>query len=572
MPRFARVAPLCRTPVGVDAFDYLIPEGFTVAVGDLVRVPLRKQRVEAVVLSLSESSPFAAKARPLDTRPPLTHFGAGWIALSEWLAARTFQSVPTIAKAWLRLLPKKTPAWTTHAPDRPASGTLETRWSTVPEQDLLELLRDMPAKGRTLVLVPYAQQAQALAEAAGGECLLSDDPKTVATSTWMSFCAGETRLLFTTRVGAWLGLYAERVILLEPENDEHKQDELSPRFDARLVAAWLYQRQGAHLITIGCTPAIHVNADAPRIDLHPQFCLKQSRGYSEIPVLTHQALERFLEGESTVPRCLIHPIRGMRARTQCRTCGEVIACQRCGSALRRLEREGWCDLCHVTQLLPEECPRCHGQEFSGSSPGIELIKRAWTQAGHPPIEWRDGSPLALATPFAPGTRVLVTDPHLLGGASEDVRRTERLCRAYRALAGRIAAAGGELLLQVPEEDTTRWLTWLTPEGIHSHADQERQARAIFRYPPSIRLAKILIDGSPETAQPLTDRLQAALRQQPAFLELRGPFPVEHRANSRPRSVVHALFRPETTEDTLLHTLKPFAAHAKIDLDPIAFLR
>lgn len=572
MPRYARVAPLCRTPVGLDAFDYLLPETPTLEVGDLVRVPLRKQQVEAVILEILESSPFAAKARALEKQRPLTQLGPAWIALSEWLATRTFQSVPTIAKAWLRLLPKKLAPWTTREPNRTRRGALETRWTTTPEQDLIRLVHETAHKGRTLVLVPYTQQAERLAEALGGECLLSDDPKTVATSRWMSFCEASTSLLFTTRVGAWLGLYAERVILLEPENDEHKQDELSPRFDARLIAAWLHQRLGTALVTIGCTPAIHVNAVAPAIEIHPVFCLKHVRGRSDIPVLTLHTLERFLEGDAALPRCLIHPIRGLRARSQCRTCGEVIACTRCGSALRRLEREGWCDLCHLTQVLPESCPRCHGQEFSGSSPGIDLLKRAWQQAGYPPIEWRDGSPLSLDAPFASGTRVLITDPHLLGGASEDVRRTERLCRSYRTLASHVAEAKGELLLQIPEEDTTRWLTWLTPEGVRSLAEQERQARAIFHYPPSVRLAKLLVDGSSDKAMHLFERLRGALRFQPNFLELRGPFPVEHRPSSRPRFVIHTLFRPETTEDTLLQALKPFASHTKIDLDPIAFLR
>ncbi len=572
MPRFARVVPLCRTPVGIDAFDYLIPEGLTVAVGDLLRVPLRKQRVEAVVLELLPNSPFAAKARSLEARPPLTQLGASWIHLNEWLAARTFQSLPTITKAWLRLLPKTLSSWTTHEPDRTERGALDTRWTCSPERTLIDLLQNKPHRGRTLVLVPYAQQAERLAEILQGESLLSDDAKTKATSTWVKFCAKQTSLLFTTRVGAWLGLYAERVILLEPENDEHKQDDLAPRFDARLIAAWLHQRLGTALVTIGRTPAIHVNADAPTIDIHPIFCLKHARGRSEIPVLTLHTLERFLEGDPDLPRCLVHPIRGLRARSQCRTCGEVVMCERCGSALRRLEREGWCDLCHLTQLLPESCPRCHGQEFSGSSPGIELLKRAWQQAGHPPIEWRDGSPLALDMPFAPGTRVLVTDPHLLGGATEDVRRTERLCRAYRTLASHVSEAKGELLLQVAEEDTTRWLTWLTPSGVHALAEEERRARAIFRYPPSVRLAKLLVDGSAALVASFTERAKQALLPLAGFLEIRGPFLVEHRSTARPRFVLHALFTSQTTEETLLQALRPFADVAKIDLDPIAFLR
>ena len=569
-PRFARVVPLCRTPVGIDAFDYLLPEQGDFAPGDLVRVPLRKQFVEGVIIALLSDSPFAAKTKAICSDAPITQFGRDWVDLLEWMSARTFQSSATVAKAWLRLLPKKLKPWTTILPHRADLGTAHAEWITTPESVLVERVRAQ--SGRTIVLVPLAQQAIRIAEALGCHSLLSDDPKTVATSTWSSFLEHETGVIVTTRVGAWLGLFADEIVLLEPENDEHKQDELSPRFDARLVAAWLQQRKHASLFVVGRTPPIHVDTPAPAIDLHPQLSIRQWQGRSAVPGICLDAVEKATPIDHE-PLVIIHPIRGLRARCQCRVCGFVVACEKCGSALRREQARGWCDVCKIHQFLPDECPTCGGQDFSGSPAGLELLKQEWLKNDYPQCaDWRDGSPLALDTPFPQNTSVLVTEPHLLGGAAEDIRRTERLCRAYRLLASRVAEVGGRLTLQIHEGDTDRWLHWLTPEGVQKLNTDERTARTIFRYPPSVRLAKILIDTSEVSARALAEQIKTKLARDPAFLEMRGPFFAEQRPKSRPRIVLHLLFRPETNEATLIKLLSPFARQAKIDLDAVAFLR
>ncbi|MBP7005747.1 hypothetical protein KBB27_01325 [Patescibacteria group bacterium] len=569
MPLFARVVPLCRTPMGVDAFDYAIPTKSTFMPGDLVRIPLRNQQVEGVIVQILKTSPFAARAKEILSDVPITRFGQDWVDLLEWLAARTFQSSASVAKAWLRLLPKKLAPWNTRLAMRANAPNIQPIWTATLEAEALQITKNHT--GRILILTPFSQQAERLANVLDAACLLSDDPKTVATQTWKTFLESEQAILVTTRIGAWLGVFAETLILLEPENDEHKQDELSPRFDARLVAAWLAQRKNVPLITIGRTPPIHVDKPAPTIEIHPELCIRHAQGRSRVPGVSLDALDRVLENPEA-PVVVIHPIRGMRARSQCRTCGFVIACARCGSALRRREFVGWCDLCHVEQPLPEICPRCAGSDFSGSPPGLDLLKREWTKQTLPEAEWRDGSPLALDTPFPEQAAVLVTEPQLLGGYAEDIRRTERLCRAYRMLASRVAEAHGRLILQVHEGDTDRWSLWLTADGVHTLTLAERQARSVFRYPPSVRLVKLLVDGTEEAAQTTAERLQKILASESLFLELRGPFPADGRPRTRPRFVIQALFKPETSENTLITLFSSWARTCKIDLDSVAFLR
>jgi hypothetical protein len=51
------------------------------------------------------------------------------------------------------------------------------------------------------------------------------------------------------RVSAWLSVFADAVIIDEPENDDYKQDELTPRLDARWIVSETAQL-APHLSTI----------------------------------------------------------------------------------------------------------------------------------------------------------------------------------------------------------------------------------------------------------------------------------------------------------------------------------
>jgi hypothetical protein len=57
------------------------------------------------------------------------------------------------------------------------------------------------------------------------------------------------------------------------------------------------------------------------------------------------------------------------------------------------------------------------------------------------------------------------------------------------------------------------------------------------------------------------------------LEVRGPFPASFQLKSKEtRWIVHLLFSPSVPEEALMPLFAPFAKHAILDLDPIAFLR
>jgi primosomal protein N' len=161
----------------------------------------------------------------------------------------------------------------------------------------------------------------------------------------------------------------------------------------------------------------------------------------------------------------------------------------------------------------------------------------------------------------------------LGGATEDVRRQERLVIGFRRLASRVGEAQGTLLLQTPPQDDEThsesiYASWLTPQGFATYRARELAERSLFKYPPTVRLVKCIIEGTLEQAEVW---LQQAERLVSA--SWRGPYPIDFRVKSRTsRFIAHAVFPAHTTESAIVNAMRPLKGHAWIDLDPLAFFK
>ncbi len=530
------------------------------ALGDLVVVPFRRRPSPGVILSISESSAFAEKAQEIIVSPHHS-LGADFVTATQWLATRTLQSTPSLTKAWLRHIPKKFPPFSARTPKR--DKQLSVDWSAQPETALARHVRSIPCASR-LILVPWKWQAEALAKELGATLLTGDTAPATAARTWRAFICGESPLLVTTRVGAWLALYADETVLLEPENDEHKQEDQAPRYDARLLFGWMHRELGLSLATFGRTPPLHLETAAPAIDIPLQLILRHPKGRSVLPHVELDALERLLAHDG--PRIIIHGTRGTSSRLRCRDCGHEWRCPRCQFILEPSSRRAVCRLCHHAEPLPLSCPSCGGVELQSGKRGLETLEAIAKREGID-VEWRDHRPESLFQPIPENAMVLLLDPTLLRGASEDIRRTERETIHFRHLTSLVQAAHGTLLVQAEDEaQANRWQEKLTSEGVAKERAEELHDRRLFGYPPTSRLVKLIAPAN--QAARLGEALKKALSG-----TVRGPFTIEFRSNTRaPECIFHALYPAHTPFSALEHELTPFAGEIKIDLDPTSFFR
>jgi primosomal protein N' len=359
------------------------------------------------------------------------------------------------------------------------------------------------------------------------------------------------------------------MILDEPENDDYKQDELAPRYDARLVAAWCAEHAGTSMETFGLTNPLGTDALIPTISLPLHIHVRHPQGRSVIPMIQADTLN--LMREHTGPLVVIHPIRGMSARLVCRDCGWQAVCAHCGFGLSAEADHAICRQCGKKSDMPIACASCGGTDLGKSLPGIEKLKTAWKK--HEPnlsIEWRNLTNETMDASLPANAMIVVTDGSLLGGVTEDVRRRERQCIAFRRLASRAASAHGSLIIQSDESMIALWNQWLSGEGVQRFHAEELKQRKAFRYPPAVRLVKILIDETETVAKTWLERAQKTFGND---AEYHGPFPVPYRPTSRKqRFVCHLIFDRQINERDLIARLKPLAASVIMDLDPIAFFK
>lgn len=567
---FATVIPLLRTPPGVDAFDYRIPSGLSVKPGMLVVVPFRKRRVAGIVTSVMKHSDFAEKAAEISDLYAEIQFPEASVELLEWLSVTTFTSRPSVLKSWLRQLPQKPhPAGSDGAlsSGRAKKTELKTHWTPDAREQLIEAARD--ANGRVLILTPWKHRVLELQEELGGGVLLSDMGVHDYFNAWSGFLNNQSGILISTRIGAWLSPVADIVLIDEPENDDHKQDDLSPRFDARRIAFWAEAREHSSLQSFGLTPPIHINETAPAIPAQTEPIVRHPKGRSDIPFIEAESLQRLRDHDGSL--CVIHPILGTRSRLICSDCGWQAECSRCGFPVSAERRTSVCRLCKQKDALPLSCPECGAVDLSKSILGIEALKKQFAEKEpNLKIEWRTTNAAELEQPFAKNSCVLLTMGDLLGaGGSEDIRRNERLAVAYRRLAEQIRRAEATLLIQTNESHAHEWPRLLTPEGYETFRQEELAERKAFAYPPLTRLVKVIVSGS--EAEALT--WQKKLIRSAPDMGIQGPFPVAFLPKTRtPRYVFHLRPPENISEKKLIALLTPLAKSAIIDLDPIAFFR
>ncbi len=564
---YVRVVPVLRTPAGIDAFDYAVPDGSAYEVGDLVWVPFRRRKTPALVIDTLKISPHADKAQDVIGPYAGIRLPEASVGLLHWLSEWTFASKSTIALAWLRALPKR-PADIGAIRRRKTEGRMDATWTADADRQLIAAANS--AGGRVLVLTPWLASAKRLAkEIPGSSLLLAGQADGLFFERWTNWASQPSGVLVTTRVGSWLSPVAETVLLHLPEQDDHKQDELSPRYDARRLAAWCAQHAGTRVRAFGVTPPLSSEDAAPDIGLPLRVAIRHPKGHSAIPHLQADVLNTIRDHEG--PRVIVHPVRGVAARFTCRDCGWQAACERCGFPVSQDLDRAACRRCSWTGSPPLSCASCGGLDLGKTIPGIERLKRAWRTHEDAAAEWRTLAVDEYETPLPQGALVVVTDAAFLSGAVEDIRRDERLVVAVRHLAARVAAAGGSLVLQAAEHEAPLLETCVRADGHAAYRERERAIRAAFGYPPAVRLVKILVDGAPADAE----RWMSAARRPVSEIGgvLRGPFPVAYRPKSRkPRYAIHAVFPKGTDQKRLFTTFRPLGKDVIIDLDPIAFFR
>jgi primosomal protein N' (replication factor Y) len=384
--RTARTARVVPDVVGLDkAFDYSIPQGLTVDVGALVRVPLHGRRVGGWVVALDP--PDAHGRGELKPIAKLTGAGpsAELIALARWAAVRwagrvrQFLATASPPRAVTRI-PAAQRTGLVIEPRSPASSRLLDAGGGVlrlpPTSDPIPAVLSATALGSTLVVVPSIDQALLLA------ARLRRSGLSVATmpDDWAA-AAGGVDVVVGARSAAWAPCPGIAAAVLLDEHDEALQEEGSPTWHARDVLVERCRRAGVPMLAVSPCPTLTVIALLGEPVRPPVG--RDRAGWPIVDVidrtdeepwkrsLVTSELVRHLRDPERVVVCVSNT-PGRSALLACRACRALARCERCAAAVLLTDEGGFaCRRCG--EARPAVCLVCGAGRFANLRPGVARL-------------------------------------------------------------------------------------------------------------------------------------------------------------------------------------------------------
>jgi primosomal protein N' (replication factor Y) len=384
--RTARTARVVPDVVGLDkAFDYSIPQGLTVDVGALVRVPLHGRRVGGWVVALDP--PDAHGRGELKPIAKLTGAGpsAELIALARWAAVRwagrvrQFLATASPPRAVTRI-PAAQRTGLVIEPRSPASSRLLDAGGGVlrlpPTSDPIPAVLSATALGSTLVVVPSIDQALLLA------ARLRRSGLSVATmpDDWAA-AAGGVDVVVGARSAAWAPCPGIAAAVLLDEHDEALQEEGSPTWHARDVLVERCRRAGVPMLAVSPCPTLTVIALLGEPVRPPVG--RDRAGWPIVDVidrtdeepwkrsLVTSELVRHLRDPERVVVCVSNT-PGRSALLACRACRALARCERCAAAVLLTDEGGFaCRRCR--EARPAVCLVCGAGRFANLRPGVARL-------------------------------------------------------------------------------------------------------------------------------------------------------------------------------------------------------
>ncbi|HEX2897784.1 MAG TPA: primosomal protein N', partial [candidate division Zixibacteria bacterium] len=395
--------------------------------------------------------------------------------------------------------------------------------------------------------------------------------------SWQGIRNGRYRIVVGPRSAIFAPLPNLGVIVVDEEHDEtYKQDEPSPRFQARDSAIMRSKINDIATVLGSASPSIesYYNAKTGRYKL---IELTKRPGKATLPnvkivdMTTNRIsgqmnimsfnlkknIEACLERNEQVILYLNR--RGYSPYIKCKSCGFVPSCPDCKINLtyHKTGKKLSCHYCGKLDYRYDQCPKCAGAEFDYCGTGTQKVEEniaALFEKGRAlrfdsdSASGRTGA-FKILSEFASGRSNLLLGTQmvtkgldlprvsLVGVLSADqsldlpdFRSTERAFSRLLQVAGRSGRADnkGEVLIQTyyPERDV---ILSAASQNYKEFYEREIESRKGFEYPPFTRLVNFVFSSTDEkkleeSALSFRQNLQNRIKQNGLTAELLGPAP------------------------------------------------
>jgi primosomal protein N' (replication factor Y) len=485
-----------------------------VRVGTLVRVPLHGRRVGGWVRELDVDAPEGVALKPI---AKVTGWGPApeLFDLAEWAAWRWAGRPPHFLRTAspdgaVRGLPPVEPAAVPVGPTDALADAALARGQAVlrvpPSWDAHGLVLAAAALGPTLVVAPAHATAQVLTSrlrrAGVAVALLPRE--------WARAAAG-AQVVIGARAAAWAPVPGLAAVVVLDEHEEVHQEEASPTWHARDVAAERAARAGAVCVLTSPCPSLEA-LDWGELVVPDRSTERQGWPIVDVvdrakedPLRTDLYSPKLVDLVRSGKRVVCVLNRKGRARLlACGSCGALARCERCGLTVAEDEGLLHCRACAATR--PAVCLECGSSRLK--------VRRLGTARAREDLERLAGVPVGEVTgetDSLPETSVFVgteavlrridhadavafldLDAELLAPRYRAAEEAMALvARAARIVGGK--AGGGRLLLQtrLPRHEVVLAALHGDPSRV---AEAERERRRPLRWPPFSAMAHV--SGAP----------------------------------------------------------------------------
>ena len=520
------------------AFDYLVPPALDdqVVIGTLVRVVLNGRRVGGWVVADHVAPPAGVALKPL---AHVSGIGPSVevVELATWAAWRWAGRPRHLLRTAspdgaVKGLPSPPPP--NHAVatvDDGGAGEALGRARTVlrlpPAADAFPLVVAAARLGTTLVVAPDHAAAAAL----GGRLRRAGVPVAVLPRGWVQAAAG-AGVVIGARAAAWAPAPALAAVVVLDEHEEAHQEEGSPTWSARDVAAERARRAGAPCVMTSPCPSLEAlgwgELQAPSRSAEragwPVVDVVDRRQEDPVKVdLYSSRLVDLIRSSAPEPGRPVVCVLNRKGRARllvCGSCAELARCAACGATVATTDT-GTLRCASCATERPAVCLHCGASRLKQRRLGVSRAREDLERlAGRPVAEitgdLSPGAPLP-AVAVLVGTEAVLRridravavafldlDSELLAPRYRAAEEAMALvARAARLLGGK--AGGGRLLLQtkLPRHEVVQAALLADPARV-SAAETERRAALLL--PPAVAMAHVAGAGAEAYARGAAEHL------------------------------------------------------------------
>ena len=590
--------------------------------GAFVLIPFRARHVWGIILHAPsrEPIPVAAKLRTVLRVRNDALLTEDEVAATERLArlfrtsfaTTTYLTLPTPPQRVVERVHRRV---TVAATGRPVRGATETLAAQLlhPSRTTLAVFHTHPQRlaairavgeavtnerRSVLLITPHRAWLEPIRKALQGiPCVLLD--RTAGRiDAWRDTLAARMPgvVILGTRAAAFTAPPSLGAIIIDhAEDDDLKQEDAAPRYDARDVTEIVAgSRRIPRLLLTAAPRAVDWAGDVHRIDLGPP----SDPSWTLVSLLTHwrsgehgfitkpltSAIERTrAAGRMTV---LFHNRRGRMHRITCRDCGGTMRCETCNQPLIEHPDGLRCHHCGGRVPSPPFCPACRSPHLIGRGIGTAGIAEALHRAfpalriarvdrDTPTLPTSDVDLLVASERFTVSLAPTFNRPIGLAAVlhaerlvrANDYRSDELLVQAIRNITAWTNTWGAEMIVQTSEPDRAIWSA--LPANLARFYRSELEERHALGYPPAMRYVRCDHTG-PDGERAGTSL--SRLMEQKKFAIVRSlDHPTVTKVGSTIRTI--ALFRidPHATDEEIAALSAAIPADWSVDVDPTTLI-